>query len=438
MSRRPMNPDRLRAIARRASRLTPLFAGSMLAFAGVRALADGSTTGSAFSEGQAFGRTGSQSANGSVSSGSANVPNYTTQDGELTPLFAGGKGSLGPAGTGKEADCSSQPPIPSAYWRQECDAVNYLAKKPQNRMPISASDPIVTGSAGTIKNPGTTTGTQDCHNVTSTVPATYKQETCEQAVGTQTYTCNRINNPICTEPYQGCADGGVVEGSFSGGFASRMASNSALWNFGADTGYHDNSGYTGFTVYGSMSFTVQNLSKIGTAVLSMVTADNTLRSVDINGVTVYSDAPDGGRVLQCAQAIVSGNDGGTGKATTGYLAAPVAGAVYGGALSSAGVRSVCSDKTAFQADGGLTEYRPFFTFQSHYEGNPSTIAPNTDIRAYLHEGVNTVEIQAAIGGYGFDGGGEAKAQLTVNQICTATCTSNWIDQCTSFEQRAGQ
>ncbi|MBN3815153.1 hypothetical protein G3N57_00360 [Paraburkholderia sp. Se-20369] len=416
-------------------RFMPLGIATILAAVVVRAAADSPSTASAFTEGQSFGRSGMNAAHGSIAGGGSNVPNYTNQDGQLTPLYGGGQGSLGPAGTGKEEDCSTQPANPSAYWRQECDAVNYLSKKPQNRMPITPSDPIVTGSRGTINNPGAMTGTQNCHNVTSTVPATYRRETCEQAVGTQTYTCNRINDPICTEPYQSCAAGGVVEGSFNGGFASRVASNSALWNFGADTGYHDNSGYTGFTVSGSMSFTVRNLAQVGTAVISQVMALITLRSVDINGVTVYSDAPDGGRVLQCGRALLpSTTPDAAGTMSAGYLAAPVAGATY----MVNGIRSVCSDKTAFTADGGLTEYRSFFSFGSHYEGNPSTISPNIDIRPYLHEGVNTVEIQAAIGGYGFVGGGQASVQLTMNQICTATCTPNWIDQCSSFEQRAAQ
>ncbi|KWH27678.1 hypothetical protein WL99_19970 [Burkholderia cepacia] len=420
-------------------RFTPLAIATVLAAIGVRAAADSPSTASAFADWQSVGRSGMNTAHGSIASGGSNVPNYTNQDGDLTPLYGGGQGSLGPAGTGKEADCSTQPANPSAYWRQECDAVNYLAKKPQNRMPITASDPIVTGSTGTINNPGTTTSSQDCHNVTSTVPATYRKETCEQAIGTQTYTCNRINDPVCREPYQGCAAGGVVEGSFSGGFASRLASNSALWNFGADTGYHDNSGYAGFTVYGSMSFSVQNLAQVGTAVVSQITANNTLRSIDINGVTVYSDAPDGGRVLQCGQGTLPSTAGGIeGRLTSGYLAAPAPGVVFTSSLLNNGLRNVCSDKTAFQADSGLTEYRPFFSFGTHYEGNPSTVSPNTDIRPYLHEGVNTVEIQAAIGGYGFNGGGQARVQLTMNQICTAICTPNWIDQCSSFEQRAAQ
>ncbi|ALV61613.1 hypothetical protein TQ36_35870 (plasmid) [Burkholderia cenocepacia] len=426
----------MRATLRRSA---PLAIAAVLAAVAVCAAADAPSTGSAFTEGQSFGKSGMNAAHGSISGGGSNVPNYTNQDGELTPLYGGGQGSLGPAGSGKEADCSTQPANPSAYWRQECDAVNYLAKKPPNRMPITASDPIVTGSKGTINNPGSTTSSQDCHNVTSTVPATYRKETCEQAVGTQTYTCNRINDPVCTEPYQGCAAGGVVEGSFNGGFASRLASNSALWNSGADTGYHDNSGYNGLTVSGSMSFSVQNLGQIGTAVISQITANNTLRSVDINGVTVYTDAPDGGRILQCGEATLPASAGGIdGRQTTGYLAAASPGVTFAHNLVYNGIRSVCSDKTAFTADGGLTEYRPFFTFGSEYEGNPSTIAPNTDIRSYLHEGVNTVEIQAAIGGYGFQGGGQARVQLTLNQICTATCTPNWINQCSSFEQRAAQ
>ncbi|RQT22091.1 hypothetical protein [Burkholderia contaminans] len=420
-------------------RFTPLAIATVLAAICVHAAAGDPSTASAFADGQSFGRSGMSAAHGSIAGGGSNVPNYTNQDGQLTPLYGGGQGALGPAGTGKEADCSTQPANPSAYWRQECDAVNYLAKKPPNRMPITASDPIVTGSKGTINNPGTTTSSQDCHNVTSTVPATYRKETCEQAVGTQTYTCNRINDPVCKEPYQGCAPGGVVEGSFSGGFASRLASNSALWNFGADTGYHDNSGYTGFTVYGSMSFSVQNLAQVGTAVISQITANNTLRSVDINGVTVYTDTRDGGRVLQCGQALLPPvPPDTTGMQSAGSLAAPVAGAVFTYGMLNNGVRSVCSDRTGFTADGGLTEYRAFFRFGSEYEGNPSTISPGIDIRPYLHEGVNTVEIQAAIGGYGFNGGGQARVQLTMNQICTAICTPNWIDQCSSFEQRAVQ
>ena len=413
-------------------RLTYLGVATAMAVTGASALADGATPSSAFAEGQAAGQSGMNAAHGSIAGGGSNVPNYTNQDGQLTPLFAGGKGSLGPAGTGKEADCSTRPVNPSAYWQQECDAVNYLANKPENRMPLSASDPIVTGSTGTIKNPGTTTGTQDCHNVTSTVPATYRQETCEQAVGTQTYTCNRINDPVCSEPYQECSAGGVVEGSFNGGFASRLASNSALWNFGADTGYHDNSGYHGYTAFASMSFTVQNLSQIGTAVISLITADNSLRSVDINGVTVYSDVVDGGRVLQCGGASRTDPETGQDIPSVGLLTAPAKG------WTLPELHQVCSDRTVFTGDGGLTEYQSRFRFGSHYQGNPSTISPNTNIRQYLHEGVNTVEIQAAFGGYGDIGGGESKVQLTMNQICTATCTPNWVDQCSSFEQRAAQ
>ncbi|MBS2132334.1 hypothetical protein KEX41_29575 (plasmid) [Burkholderia thailandensis] len=390
------------------------------------------STSTAFSEGQSFGTTGYQSANGSIATGGSSVPNYTNQDGQLTPLYGGGKGSLGPAGSGKEADCSTRPANPSAYWQQECDAVNYLAKKPPNKFPLGASDPIVSGSAGTIKNPGTTSGSQSCRDVTTTVPATYKTETCEQAVGTQTYTCNRINNPQCYEPYQGCANGGVVETGFGGGFANREASNSALWDFGVDTGNIDNSGYHGGTRYASMSFTVQNVSQIGTAVISTITAANTLRSVDINGTTAYTDTKDGGRVLQCGIGQGTDPDTGADIASAGYLTGNTK-PFYIDQL-----RSVCSDRTAFVADGGITEYKSFFTFGYYYEGNPHTINPNIDIRPYLHEGVNTVELQIAIGGYGDEGGGEAKVVLTMNQICTPVCTANWIDQCTSFEQRAAQ
>jgi hypothetical protein len=86
--------------------------------------------------------------------------------------------------------------------QQECDAVNFLAKNPSIRPKFiidKKNDPLLTGSANTIKNPGSTPGSsnQQCHVETVTTPATYKTESCEQSVVTQSFTCQKTLIPQC-------------------------------------------------------------------------------------------------------------------------------------------------------------------------------------------------------------------------------------------------
>lgn len=153
------------------------------------------TPAEAFNQGKTFGNTGKGGAGGTVSSasGAANVPKYNTSAPE-SGYYSGGKGLLGTAGTNKLTACQTYV-AGNAYDQQECDAVNFLAKNPSERpiVPLSKTDPIITGSDPVIKNPGTApaSGTgQVCRTVTQNNPGEYVTETCTTARKTDFSECD--------------------------------------------------------------------------------------------------------------------------------------------------------------------------------------------------------------------------------------------------------
>jgi hypothetical protein len=60
------------------------------------------------------------------------VPGYG-QSASQTQYYQGGMGQLSGPGVAKVTDCSSQAPDADAYRRQECDAVNFVARNPQRQ-----------------------------------------------------------------------------------------------------------------------------------------------------------------------------------------------------------------------------------------------------------------------------------------------------------------
>jgi hypothetical protein len=156
----------------------------------------GMTPAEAFNQGKTFGNTGKGGAGGTVSgaSGAANVPKYNTSCPGVR-LLQQRQGFAG-HGRDQQADRTASPTsAANAYDQQECDAVNFLSKNPSVRpiVPLSKTDPIITGSDPVIKNPGTApaSGTgQVCRTVTQNNPGEYVTETCTTARKTDFSECD--------------------------------------------------------------------------------------------------------------------------------------------------------------------------------------------------------------------------------------------------------
>ena len=119
----------------------------VLVVTGTSAIAQGYDTSSAFSDGRTLGSGSVGGAFQGIGAGNATsmVPGYG-QSTSQTQYFQGGMGQLSGPGVGKVMDCSSQAPDADAYRRQECDAVNFVARNPSVRPAFSidrATDPLI-------------------------------------------------------------------------------------------------------------------------------------------------------------------------------------------------------------------------------------------------------------------------------------------------------
>ena len=92
-------------------------------------------------------------------------------------------GQLSGPGVAKVTDCSSQAPDADSYRRQECDAVNFVARNPSVRPAFSidrATDPLISRANSIASNPALQStginvgsGTESCRGVMDTTPATF-------------------------------------------------------------------------------------------------------------------------------------------------------------------------------------------------------------------------------------------------------------------------
>ncbi|MGM3412882.1 hypothetical protein KXR69_25160 [Ralstonia holmesii] len=254
------------------------------------------TPADAFQAGKTFGQSGKDSAAGKVNTttGSQNLPNFTT-NAPQSANFANGKGNLGAAGNSKLAACqNSVSPDPMA--QQECDAVNFLAKNPSIRPKFiidKKNDPLLTGSANTIKNPGTTPGSsnQQCHVETVTTPATYKTESCEQSVVTQSFTCQKTLIPQCAYTGSPISSSNTSQG---GAFVTTQITPTGtpgLYNYKAEVPYR-NCGGDGSS---QISFNLDTVGQGGYITINMSNLDDAA-AVGVNGYTVFAGYPNNGPV----------------------------------------------------------------------------------------------------------------------------------------------
>lgn len=404
----------------------------MLFWAGA-ALADQN---GAFQDGKRLGSSVIQGAFSGINSGAVSdkIPGYGTNPSE-TQFFQGGQGELSGPGISKIQNCATATPNPDPIKRQECDAVNFLARNPQIRpqFNINKNDPMILAAKHARNNAesffqslgikgGAGSSTQ-CTTKTETTPAQYTTETCssfkevgeqqctmgrtinidsdanfqcEQTVNAyETLKCRRSSNITCTGGGDGCDQGGIVPNSWAGDMATSWFPDGAgnyILQFGtiADNYW----GGWGAVYDRNLTFDIRDVELITRFALTRAAYDDWLM-VKVNGTTVYVGPRGGDRldvVQQCAWM-----DWETGQC-----------AYY------SNVVQYCA--TCFSGP----ELRTSWNF-----------GLNIDIRPYLRNGSNTIFMRTIVAGRG-----EGAIQLTTRQKCPVQCSVSTRNDCATLEARS--
>ncbi len=356
-----------------------------------------STPAGAFNAGKAFATTGKTAAGNSVdaATAAAQLPHYGTTAAE-THHFQGGRNLIGGIGTRKQNDCRTARAA-SAFDQQECDAVNYLSRHATNRTQFTidkTTDPLMVDSKDLIRSPGAVPGTssQQCRVEQVRTPGTFLTESCTESMTIATVQCRRILTLACDPQTDGCDQGGIVPGSWSGDMAVSYTPDGAgnyILQFGtiADN-YWTGSG----TAYDrTLRFTVRDVSLITRFILTQAAYDDWLL-VKVNDAVVYV-GPRGGDRLDVI---------------------PVCRPRRGG--------QVCYVQVQFGA-----------SCLSDPELNTSwNVSLNIDLRPYLRDGENILFMRTVVAG-----AGEGAIQIATRQACPRSCTERWdTSECAPLEARS--
>lgn len=168
-----------------------------------------STPDAAFQAGKDFATNGKNTAAGAVSqqSGQQNLPYYNTNAPQSSD-FGNGQGAVGAAGSQKQITCQSSK-AGSAFDQQECDAVNFMTRNPDQRQKFRIDkdkDPLMTGSKNLVASPGQAQGsdTQQCHVEQKKVPGRTTTETCTETRTLGNQSCQKI---LSVDAHMSCQPG---------------------------------------------------------------------------------------------------------------------------------------------------------------------------------------------------------------------------------------
>lgn len=396
----------------------------MLFWAGA-ALADQND---AFQDGKSLGSSVNQSAFSGINSGAASdkIPGYGTNPSE-TQFFQGGQGQLSGPGVAKMQNCATATPDSDPIKRQECEAVNFLARNPQVRpqLTITRNDPMMLAAKYARDNAEdimaqfgmNQQGSQSqCTTRTDTTPAVYETATCsvarefvanqcvygrevvidadanyqcDQTVNAyETLKCRRSFSVTCTGGGDGCDQGGIVPNSWAGDMATSWFPDGA-GNYILQFGTIADNYWRGYgAIYDrTLTFDIRDVDLITKFSLTRATFDDWLL-VKVNGTVVYV-GPYGGDRLEVS--------------TSCY---PDIGCIA----------SVQYCATCF----GHAELSTSWNF-----------ALNIDLKPYLRDGSNTIFTRTVVGGYG-----ESAIQITTRQRCPLNCSVSTNNQCAALEARA--
>lgn len=350
-----------------------------------------------------------------------NVPNYNDN-----PPQAGqfGGSSLFTVGAARITTCKTEQPGADKVKNQECDAVNFLAKNPEERVkvPIGGNDPIFDGIGDIINKAKPGVVTEVCQDKTTTTPNIYETEVCNEfnlstdksctmgqiveVDAKSNYQCNVTKNALetlscdntlvvqCTTPVDGCDNGGIIPGSTQGDMYTNwgpVGNGTYALQFGV---IGDNYWWGSNSVYvRTLQFEIKDKSKVTQFMLSNVWYDDYL-NVAINGVTVFN-GPRGGSSLNYVQTRC-------GSSRDGWY--------------------TCWKVDVGDGRGAIYDAE----LKSSWSGTP-----NVDLRPYLVDGNNVITTRTVVGGQG-----ESALQILARMMCPGSCTYTWDNKCAGLEARA--
>lgn len=427
----------------------------------------------AFQAGKTLGAGAGQRAASQISTGSAadKVPAYGTNPAEAA-YFQGGKGDLTGHGITKMQSCATATPDSDPIKRQECEAVNFLARNPNTRPQFDLSNNPMFARAKNIRNNaenifaslgmGGTGSTTQCVPRTITTPAQYSTDTCssirevgeqqctmgrvinidadanfqcEQTVNAyETLKCRRGTSITCTGGGDGCDQGGIVPNSWAGDMAVSWFPDGAgnyILQFGtiADNYW----GGWGAVYDRTLTFDIRNVGLITRFALTRAAFDDWLM-VKVNGTTVYV-GPYGGDRLQIYNAPYQ--DMGYGSQCyqdweSGWWYCynqdrTHIGSFYGwNACYWSNDRYYCKDTSL----DGMVQYGAS-SFGWPELSTSWNFGLNIDLRPYLKNGSNTIFMRTIVAGRG-----EGAIQLTTRQMCPLQCSVSTRNDCAALEERA--
>lgn len=357
-------------------------------------------TTTAFDQGKDFGQQQKGALKGNVSTDGAqkNIPNYTTSTQEAT-LFNSGQGSLLAPGKTKLNDCASGKKADSSYNQQECDAINFLAKNPQQRpqINIEKNDPLITGSTQIINSAKNTGGFSGCKNTVVTKPAIYENGMCHESNKLDEVSCSNTLTVFCEAPTDGCDNGGIVPNSTQGDMRYWFGPGGGGTYYLEFGTLADNywSGY-GAVFDRTLQFEIANKENITQFSLVQAAFDDWLL-VKINGNTIYVGPRGGDRleVITKTETYECGKDG----------------------------NKICSTKTTLVQHGpndfGSAELAVSWNF-----------GLSIDLKPYLVNGTNVIYTRTVVAGEG-----ESFLKIAARMVCPPRCRDEWNNQCAPYEAR---
>ena len=382
----------------------------------VLAMSLGQVNADPHSDGLELGKNNLNKLSSKVSNSNAQtMPHYTnnppqSQNFGSTDLFG--------VGVSRINTCKTATHGPDQVANQECDAVNFLAKNPEQRtkFPVDPNDPIISGIGDTINNANGGSATEACGTKTTTTPDIYATEVC-----------NEYN---LSEP-KSCSMGQVVNVDAKANFQCNVTSN-ALENINCDK-------YLVVTCPANPSFCTAGGITPGSVQKSTGTASITFSPPYLDAIQVINTQ---GRretstfTFNITDVSKIGMFRLTYAQYDNWLGLRINGRwvrVFMGGLTDA--QSWATDRLDIVSSGGkayvdigngsLYGIEPYYPWGGIYAGSY-----DIDLKTYLTTGTNTIEFIVVNGTYG--GVGEAKFE--VREFCNP-CTQNWVDQCSTLYNR---
>lgn len=345
-----------------------------------------------------------------------------------------GAASLFDVGSGRINSCRTSTGTGSRIADQECEAVNFLAKNPENRVRfnLNPSDPAVLASRGHANSAAgmldLVSGGQACTDRTTTTPAERTSETCAEYVPVEeksctvgqrvdvnadsnfqcdvtykayeTLKCERRLTVSCEAPAGNCAAGGLRPGSA----VVTDGTGDVKWD-GTHLTLSNKHNRTNVTTSATVAFEIDDVSRMTTFMVDSLTSDNWV-AIRINGTMV---------------GVHSRHFGGNfWRYTNTFEVRQVTSCIE---LESG---PQCGTETQVVYGPGPNDYGPPET-RTFAVSNPAV-----NLLPYLVNGRNTLIA------YNVNGGNvaEVNVQILANQRCPTTCTDGWTDNCGALRARA--